>query len=437
MSRAFLKCSGKQMFLQSNPTAGQLGELGVQRPDDVVVVSALRTAIGKARRGGFRDTTPDNLLKAVLEATISTTGMPYSELGNVVVGNVQLSGSYAGPARTAQLRAGFPDSVPLNTVNRQCSSGLQAIADVAGAITSGSIEAGIGAGLESMSFGGGVATKKGEAAPKLDVDVEAIFSHPVAAETLIPMGVTAENVAERYGVTREEQDKMAYDSNMRALKAAKEGRFKAEIVPVKTFVIDKATGEKTPITIDTDEGPRASTTMEGLAKLKPAFKKGGATTAGNSSQVSDGAAAVLLMKRSKAAHLGLPVIGVFRGYKVVGVKPDEMGVGPAFAIPPVCAALGITPKDVDIFEINEAFASQAVYCCKKLGLDMQKVNPNGGAIALGHPLGATGARQVATLLNELHRTHGKIGCVSMCIGTGMGMAAIFEAEGQRFKGMGQ
>lgn len=186
------------------------------------------------------------------------------------------------------------------------------------------------------------------------------------------------------------------------------------------------------IVVDADEGPRASTTMEGLAKLKPAFKENGTSTAGNSSQVSDGAAAVLLMKRSKAKALGAPIIGSFRGYKVVGVNPDEMGIGPAVAIPPACEAVGITPQDVDVYEINEAFASQAAYCVKKLNIDWEKVNPNGGAIALGHPLGMTGARQVATLLAELHRTKKKVGCVSMCIGTGMGMAAIIEAEGDSF-----
>ena len=426
MSRAFLK---------PHPTSGNLGSLNRQSPDDVVICSALRTAIGKARRGNFRDTTPDNLLKAVLEATVEVTKVPYSALGNVVVGNVQLGGAYAGPARMAQFRAGFPAEVPLNSVNRQCSSGLQAIADIAGAIVTGSIEAGIGCGVESMSFGGGVQKKEGDGPTKLNLDIDGAFSHPLAAEALVPMGVTAENVAERYGITRQEQDQMAYDSNMRALQAIKEGRFDAEIVPVHTTGIDKATGKPKQVTVKQDEGPRPSTTMEGLGRLKPAFKKGGATTAGNSSQVSDGAAAVLLMKRSKAMELGIPIIGAFRGYKVVGVKPDEMGVGPAFAIPPVCQSLGITPQDVDVYEINEAFASQAAYCVKKLGIDWKKVNPNGGAIALGHPLGCTGARQVATLLNELHRTKKKIGCVSMCIGTGMGMAAIIEAEGDSFIGM--
>ncbi len=219
---------------------------------------------------------------------------------------------------------------------------------------------------------------------------------------------------------------MALDSHTRALRAQREGRFTAEIVPVKTTITNKD-GDEEEITVISDDGPREST-LEGLARLRTVFKENGTTTAGNSSQVSDGAAAVLLMRRSKAEELGLSIIGVFRGYKVVGVKPDEMGIGPAVAIPAVLEQTDLTLDDVDIYEINEAFASQAGYCVRKLGIDWEKVNPNGGAIALGHPLGMTGARQVATLLHELHRTQKTVGCVSMCIGTGMGMAAIFEAQ---------
>ena len=276
MSRAFLK---------RNDTSGPLGVLGVENDNDVVVVSALRTAIGKARRGGFAETTPDELLKAVFEATMEKSKVPATEIGNIVVGNVQMGGSYAGQARMAQLRAGFPVTVPLNSVNRQCSSGLQAIADVAGAIASGSIDAGIGAGVESMSFGGGVKPKPGEKRAPIPANMKANFEHPLARQALSSMGQTSENVAERYGITRAMQDSMAYDSNMRALRAQKEGRFKREIVPVKTTKTDKVTGKKVEVIVDQDEGPRASTTMEGLAKLRPAFKKDGTSTAGNSSQV--------------------------------------------------------------------------------------------------------------------------------------------------------
>ncbi|NWU80753.1 THIKB thiolase, partial [Onychorhynchus coronatus] len=269
-----------------------------------------------------------------------------------------------------------------------------------------------------------------------------------ARDCLIPMGITSENVAEKFGVSRKKQDAFALASQQKihtavsqerssaafllpsTAKAQQMGLFKAEIVPVKTTVVDNQGNQKT-ITVNQDEGIRPSTTLEGLAKLRPAFKEDGSTTAGNASQVSDGAAAVLLAKRSKAAQLGLPVLGVLRSFAVVGVPPDVMGIGPAYAIPVAVEKAGLTLNDIDIYEINEAFASQAVYCVEKLGIPMEKVNPLGGAIALGHPLGCTGARQVVTLLNELKR-RGKraYGVVSMCIGTGMGAAAVFEYPGK-------
>lgn len=410
--------------LKTQPTSSSqtsvFGPVGSRSDDDVVIVSALRTAIGKAKRGSFKDTTPDELLKAVLEAT--TVGVDKSTLGEVTVGNVQLGGAYAGPARMAQLRAGFPETVPLHSINRQCSSGLQAVASVASNIASGFYDAGIGAGVESMTCGGAVG---GGAPPPLNLD--GIVAHPLAVTALTPMGITSENVAERYGVSREEQDAMAEDSHNKALKAQATGRFKDEIVPMTVTVTDKD-GNKSTIVVDKDDGPRAGSTRAKLAKLKPAFKEGGSTTAGNASQVSDGAAAVLLMKRSKAKALGLPVLGSFRGFKVVGVAPDVMGIGPAVAIPAVLSEANVDIGSVDLFEINEAFASQAVYSVRKLGIPMEKVNPLGGAIALGHPLGCTGARQVATLMHELRRTKKQLGVVSMCIGTGMGAAALFEAE---------
>ncbi|NXL85036.1 THIKB thiolase, partial [Alectura lathami] len=266
-----------------------------------------------------------------------------------------------------------------------------------------------------------------------------------ARDCLIPMGITSENVAEKFGVSRKKQDAFALASQQKihlfssscgvtvpldeAARAQQLGLFKTEIVPVKTTVVDDK-GNRKAITVHQDEGIRPSTTLEGLAKLKPAFKEDGSTTAGNASQVSDGAAAVLLAKRSKAAQLGLPVLGVLRSFAVVGVPPDVMGIGPAYAIPVAVEKAGLTLNDIDIYEINEAFASQALYCVEKLGIPMEKVNPLGGAIALGHPLGCTGARQVVTLLNELKR-RGKraYGVVSMCIGTGMGAAAVFEYPG--------
>lgn len=343
-------------------------------------------------------------------------------MNDVVVGNVQLGGCYAAPARMAQLRAGFPAEVPLYCVNRQCSSGLQAVVNVANDIKTGMIDIGIGAGVESMTQAGGPMD-----GPMPPVNANEIVANKLARDCMTPMGSTAENVAERFNVTREQQDQMAVASHGKALAAQKAGRFKNEIVPVPVTVTNDK-GEESTVVIDADDGPRA-TTLEGLAKLKTVFKKkDGTVTAGTASQVSDGAAAVLLARRSKADELGLKVIGVFRGAKVVGCDPDIMGVGPAVAIPPALKACGLTVNDVDVFEINEAFAAQAVYCVRELAVPEAKLNPNGGAIALGHPLGATGARMIATLLNELNSTNKKVGVVSMCIGTGMGMAAVIEAE---------
>jgi acetyl-CoA acyltransferase 1 len=242
------------------------------------------------------------------------------------------------------------------------------------------------------------------------------------------MGITSENVAKQWKVTRAEQDALAVASNAKAVAAIKGGKFKAEIVPVKTTVVDPKTGEKKEVTVTTDEGAREGVTMETLGALKPAFVPTGSTTAGNASQVSDGAAAVLIMTRARAQELGLPVMGCLRSFACVGVPPAVMGVGPAFAIPKALAQAGIERDDVDVFEINEAFASQAVMSIKHLGVPMDKVNPNGGAIALGHPLGCTGARQVATLLYELQRRKGKVGVISMCIGSGMGAGAVLECE---------
>eukprot|EP00929_Paragymnodinium_shiwhaense_P079185 TRINITY_DN4118_c0_g3_i1.p2 TRINITY_DN4118_c0_g3~~TRINITY_DN4118_c0_g3_i1.p2 ORF type:complete len:422 (+),score=127.81 TRINITY_DN4118_c0_g3_i1:81-1346(+) len=398
-------------------SSGRMGKIGSKGPDDVVVVSALRTPICRAKKGGFKDIYPDDLLKAALEGVVKETGIKHDVVQDVKVGNVQLDGAYAAPARMAQFRAGFPASVPLHTINRQCSSGLQAVADVANAIKAGMIDVGIGAGVESMTHGGAVG---GGSMPP--VNLNELMTNQLAKDCLIPMGKTAEIVAERFGVTREEQDQMGVESHAKALKAQAEGRFKSQIVPVPVTVDDKT------VIVDADDGPR-ETTLDGLKKLKTVFKKeGGTVTAGTASQVSDGAAAVLMMRRSRADELGLKPMGVYRGAKVVGVDPDIMGVGPAEAIPEALREAGIGMSDVDIFEINEAFAAQALMCTKKLNVPAEKLNPNGGAIALGHPLGATGARQVATLMHELRRTNKKVGVVSMCIGTGMGMAAVFEHE---------
>ncbi|XP_047730582.1 3-ketoacyl-CoA thiolase, peroxisomal isoform X2 [Prionailurus viverrinus] len=355
-----------------------------------------------------------------MTAVLRDVKLSPAQLGDICVGNVLQPGAGAIMARIAQFLSDIPETVPLSTVNRQCSSGLQAVANIAGGIRNGSYDIGMACGVESMSLAdrgnpGNITSR--------------LVEKEKARDCLIPMGITSENVAERFGISREKQDTFALASQQKAARAQSKGCFQAEIVPVTTTVHDDK-GTERSITVAQDEGIRPNTTMEGLAKLKPAFKKGGSTTAGNSSQVSDGAAALLLARRSKAEELGLPILGVLRSYAVVGVPPDIMGIGPACAIPVALQKAGLTVNDVDIFEINEAFASQAVYCVEKLGLPPEKVNPLGGAVALGHPLGCTGARQVITLLNELKR-RGKraYGVVSMCIGTGMGAAAVFEYPG--------
>ncbi|OVA01575.1 Thiolase [Macleaya cordata] len=388
--------------------------------DDIVIVAAYRTALCKSKRGGFKDTLPDDLLAPVLKALIEKTNVNPSEVGDIVVGTVLAPGSQrASECRMAAFYAGFPETVPIRTVNRQCSSGLQAVADVAAAIKAGFYDIGIGAGLESMTVN--PMAWEGSINPKVN-------SIQQAQDCLLPMGITSENVAHRYGVTRQEQDQAAVESHRRAAAATAAGRFKDEIVPVATKIVDPKTGEEKSVTISVDDGIRPNASVSDLAKLRPVFKKDGTTTAGNSSQVSDGAGAVLLMKRSLAMQKGLPILGVFRSFAAVGVDPAVMGVGPAVAIPAAVKAAGLEIDDIDLFEINEAFASQFVYCRNKLGLDPEKVNVNGGAMAIGHPLGATGARCVATLLHEMKRRgkDSRFGVISMCIGTGMGAAAVFE-----------
>ncbi|KAK8711687.1 hypothetical protein V6N13_146960 [Hibiscus sabdariffa] len=389
--------------------------------DDIVIVAACRTPICKSKRGGFKDTPADDLLAPVLKAVIDRTKVNPSEVGDIVVGTVLAPGALrATECRMAAFYAGFPDTVPIRTVNRQCSSGLQAVADVAAGIKAGFYDIGIGAGLESMTSDG-LAAGFQKANPKTDSFVQ-------ARDCLLPMGITSENVAQRYGITRQEQDQAAVESHRRAAAATASGKFKEEIIPVATKIVNPKTGEEKPVVISVDDGIRPDTNMAGLAKLKPAFRKDGTTTAGNASQVSDGAGAVLLMKRSLAMQKGLPVLGVFRSFAAVGVDPAVMGIGPAVAIPVAVKSAGLKIDDIDLFEVNEAFASQFVYSCKKLGLDREKVNVNGGAMALGHPLGCTGARCVSTLLYEMKR-RGKdcrFGVISMCIGTGMGAAAVFE-----------
>ncbi|KAG2201080.1 hypothetical protein INT47_010832 [Mucor saturninus] len=396
----------------------QVTRVGVKSPEDVVVVSALRTALGKGRKGGFKDVLADELLMHVLKATITKTGIDPSLVQDINVGNVSANGGLATPARMASLAAGFPESTSVSTLNRQCSSGLQACVQVACAIQAGLIDIGIGAGVESMS-----ADYFNRVVPLS----EKLAVNPIVADCKIPMGITSENVAADYGITRQEQDAFSALSHQKAAAAQKAGYFKQEIVPCQVTTLDKDGNEKT-IIVEQDEGIRASSTAEGLGKLKPAFSPTGTTTAGNASQISDGAAAVLLMKRKTALKLNLPILGKYVTSAAVGVPPRVMGVGPAYAIPVAVERAGLKIADVDIYEINEAFASQALYTVKVLNIPMEKVNPKGGAIAIGHPLGCTGARQVATLFPELQRQDKRIGVTTMCIGSGMGMAAVWERE---------
>jgi acetyl-CoA acyltransferase 1 len=385
--------------------------------EDVVIVSALRTPITKARRGGFKDTTPDVLLGHVLAAVLKQAKLDPKLVGDVVVGNVLQPGAGAGMARMAQLAAGIPHTVPLHVINRQCSSGLQAVANVTAAIKAGYYDIGLAAGVECMSLAG-----IGKDVPT--VNWEKVGAVQDAMDCTVPMGITSENVAEKFGISRAQQDELAALSHAKAAAAQANGWFREEITPVSTVIKDKDGNEKS-VVISQDDGIRVGTTAEKLAKLRPAFKEGGTTTAGNSSQVSDGAAAVLLMRRSVAKHMGLPILGRFVSYAVAGVPPALMGIGPAFAIPEALQKANLTMDQIDVFEINEAFASQATYCVEKLGIPMEKVNPKGGAIALGHPLGCTGARQMSTLLYQLKRKNQRYGVISMCIGTGMGAAAVF------------
>ncbi|CAG9942298.1 unnamed protein product [Clonostachys rosea f. rosea IK726] len=400
---------------------------------DTVIVSSLRTPVARAK-GKFKDAFPEELLSVVLRATLDKTPqLDAAKIEDVAVGVVlsELGGSKA--ARMAMNHVGYPNTTSLYTVNRACSSSLQAINLVAAQIKTGAIAVGIGAGMESMSRNYG--------SRAIPVDLWPELKHsPVkdARDCIMAMGLTSENVASRYGVSREDQDALALQSHIKAARAREAGAFNAEIVPVTTRFqeVDKKTGEKIGeqqiITVTQDDGIRANISPEALAKLKPAFMTDGTSTAGNSSQVSDGAAATLLMKRSTATELGLPILGKFVSATTVGCAPDEMGIGPALAIPKLLEQHGLEAKDVDRWEINEAFASQAVYCVRALGLEKAledgKVNPDGGAIALGHPLGATGARMTSTLIHGLGRTGGEVGVVSMCVGTGMGMAGLFVRE---------
>ncbi|ETI27351.1 hypothetical protein G647_09541 [Cladophialophora carrionii CBS 160.54] len=406
-------------------TAKGLKQILTKAPTDVVILSSLRTPVTRAVKGGFRDAHDHELLMHVLRATLAANpSLDPAKIDDVAVGVVlaELGGSKA--ARMAQLHAGFNDRTGLHTVNRACSSGLQAVTNIGNSIAVGQIDVGVGAGMESMT--------KNYGSKAIPVNLwDELRNSPIdnARDCIMPMGLTSENVAKRYGVSREDQDAFAAESHRKASKAQKAGLFDSEIIPVKVKQTEPEHSDMPKeVVVDKDDGIRHDASVEKMAKLKPAFSKDGSSTAGNSSQISDGAAATLMMRRSTANELGLTksIIGKWAGSQVAGCRPDEMGIGPAIAIPKLMDYTGLKTEDVNVWEINEAFASQALYCIRKLGLDIEKVNPRGGAIALGHPLGMTGTRQLATLLPQLQE--GQVGVVSMCIGTGMGMAGLFVRE---------
>lgn len=391
-----------------------------KHPDDVVVTCAIRTPFTKGGKGPLKDTMAADLLAMTFKNLISKSKIDPSLVEDIATGCVLAPGGGATEYRAAALVAGFPESTAVRSLNRQCSSGLQACVDIANQIKAGMIEIGIGSGVESMStqYGPGAVTEFSDL----------LEQHMEASNCKVPMGVLSEQMAKDRNVTRKDQDEFAAKSYQKALSAQEKGLFDEEIAPVTVKYTDPKTDEEKEVTVTKDDGVRPGITAESLSKIRAAFAKDGSIHAGNASQVSDGAAAVLLMKRSTAERLGQTILGKYVTASVVGVAPLLMGIGPWKAIPVALEKAGISKDDVDIYEINEAFASQCVWCVRELGLDEKKVNPKGGAIAFGHPLGCTGARQVGTLLTELKRTGEKVGVTSMCVGTGMGMAAVWVAE---------
>ncbi|KAH7150551.1 Thiolase, N-terminal domain-containing protein, partial [Dactylonectria estremocensis] len=392
-------------------------------PNDVVILSAVRSPITRSFKGGFKDAWPEDILAPVMAEAPKRANIEPKDVQDVLIGNVLAELGFAKTGRMALLHAGFPVTTTFHTVNRQCSSSLQAITHLANCITAGQIDVAMAGGVESMS--------KNYQTRGVPADVGPTLRNTVvksAADCLMPMGITSENVASRYGISRRMQDEFALMSHTRAFQAQSTGRFVSEIVPIEVVTANSENGEQTRVRVEVDDTIRANVTLEKLAKLKPAFIDNGGSTAGNSSQISDGASAVILARRSWAKDRGLKPIGRFLGTQVAGCEPDEMGVGPIYALPMLYKHAGITQADVDIFELNEAFASQFLACINRLGLDVDKVNPNGGAIALGHPTGATGARQLATILAELARRDQEVGVISMCASTGIGVAAAFARE---------
>ena len=387
---------------------------------EAVIVSAVRTPVGKAKRGGLATVRPDEMAATAIKELLNRTpNLDPAQIEDVVLGCAFPEGEQGlNVARMITLRAGLPDPVPAETINRYCSSGVQSIAHIAHAIKSGQIEIGIGGGVESMSMVPMMGYKFSPN-PHFAMELPHYYTN---------MGLTAENVSVKYGISREDQDSFSFKSHQKAAKAVTSGLFDPELVPIDVEVteyVDGKTGKKS-FKVKRDEGPRADTTMEALTKLKPAFKEGGTVTAGNSSQMSDGASVVMIMSAERAAQLGLKPLARFVSFAVGGVPPELMGIGPIVAIPKALKVAGLSLNDIDLIELNEAFAAQGLAVIRTLEIDETKVNVNGGAIALGHPLGCTGSKLTTQLIYEMGRRKSKYGMVTMCIGGGMGAAAIFE-----------
>jgi acetyl-CoA acetyltransferase family protein len=390
---------------------------------EAVIVASSRTPLAKSHRGSFNMTRPDDLAAHCIRHVLGKVpDLDAEEIEEVVIGCGQPHGPAGhNVARVATLRAGLPVTTAAATVNRYCNSGLQAIVQAAHLVMNEHVDAAIGGGVESITM----MVRDECPNPWLVEHKPALY---------MAMGQTAEVVAKRYGITRQAQDEYALASQQRIARAQQEGFFKEEIVPidVRRAILDKKTGDKVgeeDARVDRDECNRPDTTIEGLAKLAPAFdtRSGkGSVTAGNSSQLSDGASATLVMSTSRAQKLGIRPLLVFRGYAVAGCEPDEMGIGPVFAVPKLLKRQGLKVDDIDVWELNEAFASQVVYCRDQLGIDMKRLNPNGGSIAIGHPFGMTGSRLVGTIASEMLRKKLRYGIVTMCVGGGQGAAALFE-----------
>ena len=387
---------------------------------EVVLVSSVRTPVGRAYKGTLRATRPDELAAIAIKGALDRVPqLDPNEIEDVILGCAMPEAEQGmNVARIASLRAGLPEQISAMTINRFCSSGLQSIAMAAERIQSGGAEVIVAGGTESMTMipmGG----------HKVAPNPWLVENHPGA---YLSMGLTAERLAERFHITREEADAFSLRSHQKALAAIAAGKFEEESVPVPvSFTTPNGSKPKrTEIVFKTDEGPRADTTLEALAALRPAFHVKGTVTAGNSSQMSDGAAAAVVMSAERAQQLGIPPLARYVAFATAGYKPEEMGLGPVFAIPKALKLAGLKLEDIAVFELNEAFAAQSLAVMKEAGLDPDRVNPNGGAIALGHPLGCTGAKLTATLLRELQRRKARYGMVTMCVGGGMGAAGIFE-----------